>query len=493
LLDGYVENVRITNGVARYRDISFTPETVYYPVQTEVTPVVSDMGHVIAQLQMEDPAADTTPVDVSIYGGTWTCTGTGVDIDRTLYRYGVGCLGPIAGTTGRCTVNDSSLYTMLAEDFSIEMDVRFITAAGTNGHTFVGDWGTPSNAAMLWYWDSATEEMRFEYTTDGLVANLSRISADWVPAADRWYHLAICRNGGDLRFFVDGVQLGATGSMSTDSIYNSTRQKHIGFSNVSNKAVSNMYVDNFRWIKGEAIYTAAFTAPFKAHAVPQVTVAQLSFEGTDGDSTTTDSSAVGALRAAPALKGTAVIDDARAKDGSTSCLGATASGVQIDATQHADFNHGTADFTYEAWFYSENPVGNNQMLFMNGNGVNAAAMGMYIWLDSSANLEAKFSNGTTVYSSALASGWTADTWYHVAYVRDGDNVRVYLDGVEHFNFACGTGASMNQAPSAYVTVGCWTSNGSVYSNSIESNIDMVRITDYALYPDGTTFTPPTSF
>ena len=81
------------------------------------------------------------------------------------------------------------------------------------------------------------------------------------PTVSTWHHIAFSRASGTNRVFLDGA-LGASASDSTD--YTGT-QILIGANQLTTAGVSQWgfkgYVSNLRVIKGEAIYTAAFTVP----------------------------------------------------------------------------------------------------------------------------------------------------------------------------------------------------------------------------------------
>lgn len=77
-----------------------------------------------------------------------------------------------------------------------------------------------------------------------------------------WVHIAVTRDGTNLRAFVNGTQLGSTITDSTDYSVASTIS-YIG-SNYQGTSPLNGYIDDLRITKGFARYIANFTPPTKA-------------------------------------------------------------------------------------------------------------------------------------------------------------------------------------------------------------------------------------
>ena len=91
----------------------------------------------------------------------------------------------------------------------------------------------------------------FDHTTNII------LSGNVFTTANTWYHIAVVRNESVMSAYVNGVQAGSNASNSTDFGYGPC---YIGADrNGSSGFVGNM--DNIAVRKGEAFYTAAFTAP----------------------------------------------------------------------------------------------------------------------------------------------------------------------------------------------------------------------------------------
>ena len=104
-----------------------------------------------------------------------------------------------------------------------------------------------------------------------------------------------------------------------------------------------------------------------------------------------------------------------------------ADGMHFDGTSYvalgSDVGQGSGPFTYEAWVRAT-PNGTGQTILSVG--TNAAAQGLYLFLDGTGHLGlGEAFNGTAVGNSVVADG----TWHHVAAtITSGGAIRYYVDG-----------------------------------------------------------------
>jgi hypothetical protein len=107
----------------------------------------------------------------------------------------------------------------------------------------------------------------------------------------KWTHVAFSRQGTNFYCFVNGVQVGSTLTNSTD-FNNTTELLRIGNeTTMSTDAAFNGYITNFRWTKGQALYTANFSVPTRP-LTPGPNTKLLLLAATSGTATT-DSSGTG--------------------------------------------------------------------------------------------------------------------------------------------------------------------------------------------------------
>lgn len=150
------------------------------------------------------------------------------------------------------------------------------------------------------------------------------------------------------------------------------------------------------------------------------TVLMLHFNGTDGSTTFTDSSTAAHTMTA---RGSAQLDTAQTAFGSASGLfGGT--GDYVDTPDSTDWSLGSGNFTVDFRSrYSDVVSSNNTIIAHTGVGATDLAWDVY----------GATVNGTiwqpTAKTATAASINVINTWYHFAFVRNGNNITVYKDGV----------------------------------------------------------------
>jgi|GEM_PF-1271444 hypothetical protein len=175
----------------------------------------------------------------------------------------------------------------------------------------------------------------------------------------------------------------------------------------------------------------------------------------------------------------------------------TLPGVNFDGTSNAayltipdssDFTLGSNDFTVEAYVYkrdtseqfiagsadSSGSTSSTSFALQVGGGSPSSSIRAYV--------------GTTGTSVDSGENITLNKWVHVAFVRDGNTLRLYVDGVQK-NSTSFTG-SVNDSSDLFgiSSLGGFT-NGKNW-NGVISNLRLVNGT--CLYPSGTTFALPST-
>ena len=93
-------------------------------------------------------------------------------------------------------------------------------------------------------------------------------------------------------------------------------------------------------------------------------------------------------------------------------------------------------------------------------------------------------------SSGSDDGFIADTFHHVAVVRDGNTFRVFLDGVETAT-ADATGVTIHNSTTALAIGALSNTGGAPMGEGSAAWIDELRITQGVARYTGN-FTPPTA-
>jgi hypothetical protein len=156
-------------------------------------------------------------------------------INTTTFKFGGGA-GDFDGTGDSLEVADSADFDFGTGDWCIDYQLRINTLpAGYH----IAKFSSPSG----WATDSTSSELRLWYNFT------STHSWTWSSSIDTWYHIAICRLGGNLHAYVNGSHLG---SIATALTYNGDSNPLFVAARYNNTANSNILVDEVRISKGTA-------------------------------------------------------------------------------------------------------------------------------------------------------------------------------------------------------------------------------------------------
>lgn len=224
---------------------------------------------VVLLLALEGADAATTTTDESNSNHTITFE-EGAEIDTAQSRLGTSS-AIFDGTADWITTPASTDFDFSNGDFTLEFDVRFNGDPGTSSTTtFMGHYDTivPDRS---WVIDLENADLRFGYSTNGTA--FSQLLAAWNPVGEQWYTVAVTRNGADLRFYIDGTQIGSTGNISTTTINTPSPSRSLSLAGLeagnpppNTSTLLNGWMDNVRVTKGVARYTGSSytvsTGPF---------------------------------------------------------------------------------------------------------------------------------------------------------------------------------------------------------------------------------------
>ena len=205
-------------------------------------------------------------------GGIFDATGKNVletvgnaQISTTQSKFGGSSIA-FDGTGDGLQIPDTEMLEFGSGNFTVEGWVRFAVLPATSGFAaIVGKWdaSTQKSWYMYVYNNAGTYQLYFSYTTNGSTS-INPVATISVTT-NTWYHIAACRDGANLRLFVDGTQVGTTYNMATDIIHGGTYPVQVG--RVAGTHDLNGFIDDLRITKGYARYTANFTAPTQAFAL----------------------------------------------------------------------------------------------------------------------------------------------------------------------------------------------------------------------------------
>lgn len=148
---------------------------------------------------------------------------------------------------------DNANYALGSGNFTIDFWFRMSTV----GNTYLFDMGIEKLAVRY-----SGGLMDF-YTEGGINGN----EITFTPTANTWYHMAIVRTGTTLLWFKDGVS--QTVSTATNSV-NCTSHAYIDIGAPEQTSTQTLIgnIDEFRIVKGTAVWTSNFTPPIAAYTPP---------------------------------------------------------------------------------------------------------------------------------------------------------------------------------------------------------------------------------
>lgn len=183
------------------------------------------------------------------------------------------------GAGDSLSINSSSDFAFGTGSFCIEGWVYF-TAVKTC--YFVDFRNISSQAAPVILYE-ASPTPRLTYYVSGAY----RITYNWTPTLNQWYHIAVARSGTSTKMFVNGTQVGSTYTDTTNyvSLSNVYFSRWYGASTTDNL---QGYLDEIRISKGTARYTTNFTSPTEPFVNDDYTLALMHFEGDNGSTVIKD-------------------------------------------------------------------------------------------------------------------------------------------------------------------------------------------------------------
>ena len=198
-------------------------------------------------------------------------------IDTAQKKFGTASI-LLDGTEDNVKVPTSEDYGFGTSNWCLEAFIRPNSVTGTQHIFDLRDASGTDTAPKLYLNGSA---LHFG------VGNTS-VRSGGTLATGTWYHVAVARNGGTTKLFLDGVELG-TGADTND--YGSTKPVAIGSDYQATPTEAfNGHIDEVRISKGAARFTGAFTPTTGEYTSDLNTVLLLHANGDDASTTFTDES-----------------------------------------------------------------------------------------------------------------------------------------------------------------------------------------------------------
>jgi hypothetical protein len=447
---GYISNVRVIKGTALYTS-AFTPSTSPLTAVTNTQLLISQSNRFvdnssssrtvtvngIPKVTPFSPFKDDDARDITTDGGSAYFDGSSYlsTPNDTAYRPNTGA------------------YTVEGWFYTTKSTTQILFDARQTGNT----------DQRVTFWVTNGDDLNYWHGTGTSTSSNVFNTGEWV-------YIAASRGSGTTEIYVNGTR---TKSFSDSTqLYNF--RPYYGARWDAGAKLDEGYLADWRITVGEKLYTGAtMTVPTAPIGLHSSTDSYLAFQ----DAGIYDLSGTSNLDTV----GNAQIDTAVVKYG-TGSLEFDGTDDYIEASYVGDlFDFDTADWTMECWVYLQTDSdsrGGIIEIYKDDNNY------IRLFRDSGPDIQLRGVSGGTTQFDIQSSAQSQNTWIHVAGVRDGSTIRLFVDGTQ-----VGTDASFSipDLSDARVVVGLDLAGTDRYFTGY---IDDLRITKgVARYTAN--FTPPT--
>lgn len=393
---GYISNYRLVNGTAVYTS-AFTPPT---------TPLTAISNTSLLTLQTNQPDNNNILLDSST--NDFLVTRNGNTTQGTFSPYGPLWSNYFDGGTNRLTTSTSSLFNLTGSSITLECWVYMSSAPSVyNRLITIG----PNNAQSSLYLGITTGrvlEVSVPFGSGGGVTS----GANLIPL-NTWTHLAFVLSGSTGTIYINGTQVGQSGSWNITST--SSNYFYIGYdatATVDGKFTG--YISNVRLLVGTALYTSAFTpstTPLQAVANTRILTCQSRniIDNSANNFTLTVVGAITIQRFSPFSPQTANTFYSGYFDGTGDYL-SLASNTAFAAP---------GDFTVEFWVNTPTTASSQVFYLVN------ATNGLIVYVTANKVVIRSFGIANLLTSSI---DMPLNQWVHIAAARSGTTLSLWING-----------------------------------------------------------------
>ena len=306
------------------------------------------------------------------------------------------------GTGDYLTVPTNNNLLIGSQDYTVECWMYLTQSASATQYLFSQRPATGGSTAI----SLATISSKVKLLTPVVITGTTTL------VINKWYHVSVSRSGGTTRLFLNGKLEGSI----AETVSYTQGINTIGSDPVATTNEFQGYISNFRFVIGTGLYTSAFTpatAPLTAVSGTQLLLS------------CTNSAVYDQTRNIP-IKTSNTLSTSVKKFGNGGVLGLSATSAKFTKSvitpNQTDL---TGDFTVELFAYvtALTPSGGDIQLLTFG--AYTSNYGFAINVGYGQNITVVGTLGVHSNNNAIS----LNTWYHIAVVRNGSVVTLYLDGV----------------------------------------------------------------
>ena len=460
----YISDFRVINGTGLYTS-AFTPPTA------PLTPVANTQ---LLTLQYNGGGNNYGIIDNGPFNNVITRAGNATQGTFSPYSQ-TGWSNYFNGTSAYLTT-PSTTIAFGTGDFTVEGWFYFTGTDGTRYDLLA------NNSGFLLY---RFTDNALSFYTDASGTNKITVTGFTAAAyGNKWTHIAITRQSGSTKLFLNGVQAGSTFTSDTTNYTGTTL--YIG-RNGSAAIYYSGYISNFRVVVGTALYTSAFTpstTPLTAVANTQLLTCQSNrFIDTSTNTftvTTTGSPSVQAFSPfspsaayTPSLHGGSAYFDG--------------TGDYLTITDNPPLEAGAATVTIECWIYPTAAVTGG--IIAKRTDTSAAYGSIQLTRNSAGTLVllVSYTGSSWAVNSSAVGNTPINQWSHVAVTKNSSSVwQIWINGTAVYTSSAQVGSVVDNTTAW--TIGCMATDlTSPFTGYIS---DFRYVIGSAVYTS--TFTPPTS-
>ncbi len=331
------------------------------------------------------------------------------------------------------SVADNAAFAFGSSDLTIECWVYATTSGASQGIAGQANSSVTASATSFILYLSSISKITVEFYVG---STLYLVTSSNNLVYNQWNHIAVVRDGGTIRLYINGQQDGTVAISGT--INDSTNQLAIGRPGEYNSWYWNGYISNFRIVKGRCVYpsgtafnppTAPLTRTTGGTNPPQGTECSLltcqsnSFLDSNGVNVPASSPLTITANGSPTVVAFSPFNptaswSAATYGGSGYFDGST---DYLNGPNNAAFDFAAGDFTIEAFVY---PTTASQLAFV----ARTETAGFVGFICSTTNFLASTTGSSWDVSITFTNALTANAWNHIAVVRNGNVYTAYKNG-----------------------------------------------------------------